>query len=112
MREKRNTMRSTTVKKGSTRAAHRSLFYAMGYTEEELKKPLIGICNAQNEIIPGHMDLDRIAKAVKYGVLENGGTPIEFPAIGICDGILWPAGNWWRTASKRWPTAMPLTPWC
>ena len=87
MREKRNTMRSTTVKKGSTRAAHRSLFYAMGYTEEELKKPLIGICNAQNEIIPGHMDLDRIAKAVKYGVLENGGTPIEFPAIGICDGI-------------------------
>ena len=66
-------MRSTTVKKGSTRAAHRSLFYAMGYTEEELKKPLIGICNAQNEIIPGHMDLDRIAKAVKYGVLENGG---------------------------------------
>ena len=87
MREKRNTMRSTTVKKGSTRAAHRSLFYAMGYTEDELKKPLIGICNAQNEIIPGHMDLDRIAKAVKYGVLENGGTPIEFPAIGICDGI-------------------------
>ena len=80
-------MRSTTVKKGSTRAAHRSLFYAMGYTEDELKKPLIGICNAQNEIIPGHMDLDRIAKAVKYGVLENGGTPIEFPAIGICDGI-------------------------
>ncbi len=80
-------MRSTTVKKGSTRAAHRSLFYAMGYTEEELKKPLIGICNAQNEIIPGHMDLDRIAKAVKYGVLEAGGLPIEFPAIGICDGI-------------------------
>jgi len=59
----------------------------MGYTEEELKKPLIGICNAQNEIIPGHMDLDRIAKAVKYGVLEAGGLPIEFPAIGICDGI-------------------------
>jgi len=80
-------MRSNTVKLGSTRAAHRSLFYAMGYTEEELKKPLIGICNAQNEIIPGHMHLDEIAKAVKYGVLENGGTPIEFPAIGICDGI-------------------------
>ena len=80
-------MRSNTVKHGSTRAAHRSLFYAMGYTEEELKKPLIGICNAQNEIIPGHMHLDEIAKAVKYGVLEHGGTPIEFPAIGICDGI-------------------------
>ena len=80
-------MRSTQVKKGSTRAAHRSLFYAMGYTEEELKKPLIGICCAANEIIPGHMHLDTIAKAAKYGVLEAGGTPIEFPAIGICDGI-------------------------
>lgn len=80
-------MRSTEVKKGSTRAAHRSLFYAMGYTEEELKKPLIGVVNAQNEIIPGHMHLDTIAKAVKYGILEAGGTPIEFPAIGICDGI-------------------------
>ena len=80
-------MRSTQVKEGSTRAAHRSLFYAMGYTEEELKKPLIGICCAANEIIPGHMHLDTIAKAAKYGVLEAGGTPIEFPAIGICDGI-------------------------
>lgn len=63
-------MRSTQVKKGSTRAAHRSLFYAMGYTEEELKKPLIGICCAANEIIPGHMHLDTIAKAAKYGVLK------------------------------------------
>lgn len=80
-------MRSTEVKKGYTRAAHRSLFYAMGYTEEELKKPLIGVVNAQNEIIPGHMHLDTIAKAVKYGILEAGGTPIEVPAIGICDGI-------------------------
>ncbi len=80
-------MRSIEVKKGSTRAAHRSLFYAMGYTEEELKKPLIGVCCAANEIIPGHMHLDTIAKAVKYGILEAGGTPIEFPAIGICDGI-------------------------
>ncbi|MBQ7317555.1 MAG: dihydroxy-acid dehydratase [Phascolarctobacterium sp.] len=80
-------MRSIVVKKGSTRAAHRSLFYAMGYTEEELKKPLIGVCCAANEIIPGHMHLDTIAQAVKYGILEAGGTPIEFPAIGICDGI-------------------------
>ncbi len=80
-------MRSNEVKKGSTRAAHRSLFYAMGYTEEELKKPLIGVCCAANEIIPGHMHLDVIAKAVKYGILEAGGTPMEFPAIGICDGI-------------------------
>lgn len=80
-------MRSIEVKKGSTRAAHRSLFYAMGYTEEELKKPLVGVCCAANEIIPGHMHLDTIAQAVKYGILEAGGTPIEFPAIGICDGI-------------------------
>lgn len=80
-------MRSEEVKLGSTRAAHRSLFYAMGYTEEDLKKPLIGVVNAQNEIIPGHMHLDQIAKAVKHGILAAGGTPIEFPAIGICDGI-------------------------
>ena len=61
-------MRSEEVKLGSTRAAHRSLFYAMGYTEEDLKKPLIGVVNAQNEIIPGHMHLDQIAKAVKHGI--------------------------------------------
>ena len=69
-------MRSEEVKLGSTRAAHRSLFYAMGYTEEDLKKPLIGVVNAQNEIIPGHMHLDQIAKAVKHGILAAGGTPI------------------------------------
>ena len=80
-------MISDEVKYGSTRAAHRSLFYAMGYTDDEMKRPLIGVVNAQNEIIPGHIHLDQIAKAVKYGILENGGTPIEFPAIGICDGI-------------------------
>lgn len=78
---------SDEVKCGSTRAAHRSLFYAMGYTDDEMKRPLIGVVNAQNEIIPGHIHLDEIAKAVKYGILENGGTPVEFPAIGICDGI-------------------------
>lgn len=80
-------MRSDDVKKGSTRSAHRSLFYAMGYSPEDLTKPLIGIVNAQNEIIPGHMHLDQIAEAVKYGVYAAGGTPAEFPAIGICDGI-------------------------
>jgi dihydroxy-acid dehydratase len=80
-------MRSDIVKKGSTRAAHRSLFYAMGYTAEELKKPLIGICNSFNEIIPGHFHLRDIADAVKLGVAAAGGTPAEFPAIGICDGI-------------------------
>lgn len=80
-------MISDLVKKGSTRAAHRSLFYALGYTEEELQKPLIGICCSANEIIPGHMHLDTISQAAKFGVLEAGGTPIEFPAIAICDGI-------------------------
>jgi dihydroxy-acid dehydratase len=80
-------MRSDIVKKGSTRAAHRSLFYAMGYTGDDLKKPLVGVCNSFNEIIPGHFHLRDIADAVKLGVAAAGGTPVEFPAIGICDGI-------------------------
>lgn len=80
-------MRSDIVKKGSTRAAHRSLFYAMGYTPEDLEKPLIGVVNAFNEIIPGHIHLRDIAQAAKLGIASAGGTPIEFPAIGICDGI-------------------------
>lgn len=80
-------MRSDAVKKGSTRAAHRSLFYAMGYGPEDLDKPLIGVVNSFNEIIPGHMHLRTIAEAVKLGVAAAGGTPIEFPAIGVCDGI-------------------------
>ena len=80
-------MRSTLVKKGSTRAAHRSLFYALGCTEEDLKKPLVAVVNAQNDIIPGHMHLDEIAKGVKYGIIAAGGVPFEVPAIGICDGI-------------------------
>ncbi len=80
-------MRSDVVKKGPARAPHRSLFYAMGYTDEDLKKPLVGIVNAQNEVIPGHYHLDEIARAVKAGVLGAGGTPMEFPSIGLCDGI-------------------------
>lgn len=80
-------MRSDIVKKGSTRAAHRALFHAMGYTDEDLQKPLIGVVNAFNEIIPGHIHLRQIAEAVKLGIAAAGGTPIEFPAIGICDGI-------------------------
>ena len=80
-------MRSDIVKKGSTRAAHRSLFYAMGYTPEELNKPLIGIVNAFNEIIPGHIHLRDVANAVKLGITAGGGMAAEFPAIGICDGI-------------------------
>lgn len=66
---------------------HIGHFYAMGYSPEELTKPLIGIVNAKNEIIPGHMHLDQIAEAVKFGVYAAGGVPMEFPAIGICDGI-------------------------
>jgi len=80
-------LRSHDVTKGPARAPHRSLFYAMGYLPEDLEKPLIGVVNAQNEIIPGHFHLDEIARAVKSGISSNGGTPIEFPAIGICDGI-------------------------
>ena len=80
-------MKSDNAKKGIARAPHRSLFYAMGYTDEELEKPLIGVCCAKNEIIPGHIELDRIAEAVKAGIRMAGGTPIEFPAIGVCDGI-------------------------
>lgn len=80
-------MRSDIVKKGSTRAAHRALFYAMGYTPEDLEKPLIGVVNSFNEIIPGHIHLHDIADAVKLGIASAGGTPIEIPAIGICDGI-------------------------
>ena len=80
-------MRSDEVKRGPARAAHRALFYAMGYTHEELERPLIGVVNSQNEIVPGHFHLDSIARAVKDGILSAGGTPIEFPAIGIDDGI-------------------------
>ena len=80
-------MRSDIVKKGATRCAHRSLFNANGFGPEELSRPLIGVCNSFNEIIPGHMHLKSITEAAKLGVAAAGGTPIEFPAIGVCDGI-------------------------
>lgn len=80
-------MISDKVKKGVDRAPHRSLFYAMGYTKEELARPLIGVCNAFSEIVPGHINLDKITAAAKAGIRMAGGTPIEFPSIGICDGI-------------------------
>ncbi|WP_294471708.1 dihydroxy-acid dehydratase [uncultured Intestinimonas sp.] len=80
-------MRSDNVTKGVERAPNRSLFYALGYTREELDRPLIGVVCSQNEIVPGHMNLDKIAEAVKAGVRMAGGTPIEFPAIAVCDGI-------------------------
>lgn len=80
-------MRSHEVTKGMARAPHRSLLRASGYSTEDLQKPLIAVVNAQNEIIPGHVHLDDIAQAVKLGISAGGGTPMEFPAIGICDGI-------------------------
>ena len=80
-------MRSDNVKKGIPTAPNRSLFYALGYTKEELERPLIGVVCSYNEIVPGHMNLDKIAEAVKAGVRAAGGTPIEFPAIAVCDGI-------------------------
>lgn len=80
-------MKSDIVKKGVERAPHRSLFKAMGYTDEEINRPLIGVVNSKNEIIPGHIHLDKIAEAVKAGIRLAGGTPVEFGAIGVCDGI-------------------------
>ncbi len=80
-------MRSDAVTKGMQQAPHRSLFNALGLTKEELNKPLVGIVCSYNEIVPGHMNLDKIADAVKLGVAMAGGTPIQFPAIAVCDGI-------------------------
>ena len=80
-------MRSDNVKSGMQQAPHRSLFNALGFTEEEMKKPMIGIVSSYNEIVPGHMNLDKIVNAVKLGVAEAGGVPVVFPAIAVCDGI-------------------------
>jgi dihydroxy-acid dehydratase len=80
-------MRSDRAKKGLERAPHRSLFKALGMTDWEIEQPLIGVVNSKNEIIPGHMHLQRIVDAVKAGIRSNGGTPMEFPSIGVCDGI-------------------------
>ena len=80
-------MRSDNVKTGVDKAPHRSLMKALGWTDREIKMPMIGVVCAQNEIIPGHIELRKIADAVKAGVRENGGNPVEFPVIGVCDGI-------------------------
>ena len=80
-------MKSDFVKKGTERAPHRSLFNAAGYTDEELERPLIGVVNSFNEIVPGHMNLDKICEAVKKGIYLAGGVPVEIPAIAVCDGI-------------------------
>lgn len=80
-------MRSDSVKCGTAQAPHRSLFNALGFTEEERRRPMIGIVSSYNEIVPGHMNLDKIVEAVKMGVAMAGGTPVVFPAIAVCDGI-------------------------
>lgn len=82
-----SSLRSDRVLKGDERAPNRSLFYSMGYTDEELKRPLIGIISAYSEIVPGHIHLDKLSQAVKAGVLIGGATPILIPSIGVCDGI-------------------------
>jgi dihydroxy-acid dehydratase len=86
-RKEENRMKSDAVRKGIDRAPHRSLFKAMGYTDKELRRPLVGIANSANEIIPGHIHLDKLVEAVKAGVYMAGGVPIEFGGIGVCDGI-------------------------
>ena len=80
-------MKSDAVKKGIAQSPQRSLLRALGLSEEELKKPLVGIVSSYNEIVPGHMNLDKITEAVKMGVAMAGGVPIVFPAIAVCDGI-------------------------
>ena len=80
-------MKSDAVRKGPQQAPHRSLFYALGMTEEEMNRPLVGIVNSYNELVPGHMHLDKITEMVRQGVLLGGGTPVVFPAIAVCDGI-------------------------
>lgn len=80
-------MRSDSVKNGASQAPHRSLWNALGYTKEEMDRPIIGIVSSYNEVVPGHMNLDKITNAVKMGVAMAGGTPVMFPAIAVCDGI-------------------------
>ena len=85
--EKESSMKSDNVKAGVQQAPHRSLFNALGFTQEEMRKPMVGIVSSYNEIVPGHMNLDKIVNAVKLGVAEAGGVPVVFPAIAVCDGI-------------------------
>ena len=81
-------MRSDEIKTGVERTPNRSLLYALGYTDEELSRPLIGVVSSYNEIVPGHMNLDKIVEAVKMGVAMAGGVPRVFPAIAVCDALL------------------------
>ena len=80
-------MLSDHITKGVERAPNRSLLYALGLTKEKIERPLVGVVSSYNEIVPGHMNIDKIAEAVKAGIRAAGGTPIVFPAIAVCDGI-------------------------
>ncbi|MEF9919351.1 MAG: dihydroxy-acid dehydratase, partial [Eubacterium sp.] len=80
-------MRSDAIKTGAQNVPKRALLRALGLTEEEMSRPLIGVVNSYNEVVPGHINLDKITEAVKAGVRLAGGTPLEFPAIAVCDGI-------------------------
>ena len=80
-------MKSDSLKSGTQNAPHRALYHALGLTDEETERPLVGIVSSYNEIVPGHMNIDKIVDAVKLGVAMAGGTPIVFPAIAVCDGI-------------------------
>lgn len=80
-------MKSDAITKGAPAAPNRSLLYALGYTKEEIERPMIGVVCSYNEIVPGHINLDKISEAVKAGIRAAGGTPVEFPAIAVCDGI-------------------------
>ena len=116
-------MRSDVIKKGAPAAPNRSLLYALGYTKEELERPLIGVVCSYNEIVPGHMNLDKIAEAVKAGIRAAGGTPVEFPAIAVCDGIAMGhvgmkyslvtrdliAASTAATCSRRWAPTTPAS---
>lgn len=100
--ERDGAMRSDLMKKGLERAPHRSLFKAMGYTDEELSRPLIGVVNSANEIVPGHVHLNTITEDVKAGIRIAGGTPVTFPVIGVCDGIaMGHAGMKYSLASRE-----------
>ena len=116
-------MRSDSVKTGTAQAPHRSLFNALGFTEEERRRPMIGIVSSFNEIVPGHMNLDKITEAVKMGVAMAGGMPVVFPAIAVCDGIAmghvgmkYSLSVWlWHTALTVWyvsPTVIRTFPVC
>lgn len=86
-KEIKKPLNSSIMTQGLYRATHRSLFYSMGWLPKHLDKPLVAVVNSFNELIPGHVHLNPLAQAIKLGVAESGGTPLEFPCIAICDGL-------------------------